>query len=225
MTASLAEYWPPFGLRVACGPVVLRFPTDDDLAALVDVVQGGVRPPGVVPFLVDWDELPEPKRTHNFLQYHWSLRADMKPESWKLELLVERDGVPVGMQGFHTQDYLVTHTGESGSWLGRDHQGKGTGTLMRQALATLLFDHLDAVEVTSAAFTDNARSLAVSKKVGYRENGVSRVKRGDGSLGREVGLVLTPEDFVRPPHEVTVEGADAFAEYVGISRDTGGAGS
>lgn len=221
MSANLAEYWPPFGLRIECGPLVLRYPTDEDLAALADLVQGGIRPAGVVPFLVNWDELPEPERTRNFLQYHWSLRAGMTPETWKLELVVEREGVLVGMQGFHTQDYPITRTGESGSWLGLAHQGRGTGTLMRQALATLLFDHLGAEEVTSAAFTDNARSLAVSRKLGYRENGVKRVKRADGGMGREVGLALSPGDFVRPPHAVRVEGAEAFADYVGLGvKDT-----
>ena len=61
--------------------------------------------------------------------------------------------------------------GETGSWLGMKHHGRGIGTVMRQALCAFMCDHLDAAEVTSAAFVDNHASLAVSRKVGYRENG------------------------------------------------------
>ena len=77
--------------------------------------------------------------------------------------------------------------------------------------SVLLFDHLGAAEVTSGAFVDNAASLAVSRKVGYREGDVTRVAR-QGGLALHRRLVLRPEDLVRgEPVEVTgVEPLRAF---------------
>lgn len=125
----------------------------------------------------------------------------------------------MGTQGFSTTDYLVTRTGETGSWLGREHQGRGTGTAMRQAMCALLFDHLDAAEVTSGAFVDNPASLAVSRKVGYRDNGVRRLRRREGELALNHGLVLTPGDFVRGPHPLQVEGLAAFRRSIGLDSE------
>ena len=67
---------------------------------------------------------------------------------------------------------------------------------MRQCVCALLFDHLGAAEVTSGAWVDNAPSLAVSRKVGYREGDVDRRQR-QGALAWHRRLVLSPDDFVR----------------------------
>ena len=99
----------------------------------------------------------------------------------------------MGMQGLAAKHYLVTRSAETGSWLGRAHQGQGIGTAMRQAMCAFAFDHLDAAEVTSAAFLDNPASRAVSRKVGYRSNGVVRVQRREGELAERENLVLGPE--------------------------------
>src|SRR4051794_32629907 len=63
-----------------------------------------------------------------------------------------------------------------------EFQGRGIGTAMRQTMCALLFDHLQAEEITSAAFTDNPASLAVSRKVGYTDNGTFRMQRRPGEL-------------------------------------------
>lgn len=134
------------------------------------------------------------------------MRAAFSPEAWTLDLAVRRDGVIVGVQGVVTTDFVVTRTGSTGSWLGREFQGQGIGTLMRQAMCALLFDHLGATEVTSAAFTDNPASRAVSRKVGYADNGTDRVRRRPGELAISQRLVLTPEAFVRPAAPLSVTG-------------------
>ena len=84
---------------------------------------------------------------------------------------------------------------------------------MRQAMCVLCLDHLGFEEVTSGAFTDNPASLAVSRKVGYRREGEKRLAR-KGQLARNVQLVLTPDDVVRPPYDVVVEGVEPFLELV-----------
>ena len=87
---------------------------------------------------------------------------------------------------------------------------------MRRAMCAFVFDHLDAAEITSSAFTDNPASLAVSGKVGYVPNGRVRRERRAGELVSTVELVLTPELFVRGEHALEVEGLDAFRRSVGL---------
>lgn len=65
-------------------------------------------------------------------------------------------------------------------------------------MCALLFDHLDAQEITSAAFLDNPASLAVSRKVGYVENGTFRVQRRPGELAWSRKLLLTREGSSGP---------------------------
>ena len=89
---------------------------------------------------------------------------------------------------------------------------------MRQALCAFMFDHLGAAEVTSAAFVDNPASLAVSRKVGYRENGVTRLKRREDELALSQRLVLTAETLNRAEHEVRVEGAGPLRMFLGLTQ-------
>ena len=84
---------------------------------------------------------------------------------------------------------------------------------MRQAICVLCLDHLGFEEVTSARSPTTRPSLGVSRKVGYRPNGEERCAR-KGEPATNVRLVLAPEDLVRPPYDVEVEGADAFVEFV-----------
>ena len=119
----------------------------------------------------------------------------------------------VGVQGVSTRDFPVTRTGETGSWLGQQFHGRGIGTLMRQAICVLCLDHLGFEEVTSAAFADNPASQGVSRKVGYRPTARSGGP-ARASWRPWCGWCCAPEDLVRPPHDVEVEGADAFVEFV-----------
>src|SRR5699024_10957904 len=125
-------------------------------------------------------------------------------------------GQLVGCQGLSTHDFLVTRTGETGSWLGRSHQGRGIGTRMRRAVCALAFDHLGFDEVTSGAFVDNPASLGVSRKVGYRPDGTRRLKRREGERAMNQRLVLTAETFVRGDEPVEVTGAPELREFIGL---------
>lgn len=210
---------PALDLRISAGPLELRGITDDVLAELCDLAERGIHAAGEMPFYFPWTEAPVGELARNTAQYHWRCRASFSPDAWDLHLATYVDGRLVGTQGLSTHDYLVTRTGETGSWLGREHQGRGTGTAMRQALCAFLFDHLDAQEVTSGAFLDNPASLAVSRKVGYRPNGVQRMRRREGELALNQRLTLTADDLVRGPHPVEVEGLAAFRRSVGLDSD------
>ena len=88
---------------------------------------------------------------------------------------------------------------------------------MRQAIGAFMFDHLGAVEVTSAAFADNPASLAVSRKVGYLENGIDRLERRDGEIALSKRLVLTAETLNRADHQLTVDGASHLQKFLGLT--------
>ncbi|MGH3506220.1 MAG: GNAT family N-acetyltransferase [Nocardioidaceae bacterium] len=212
---DIGEVWPLFGLRVTCGPLELRPLRDEHLAELVEVARAGVHDPVSMPFLHPWTDAPEDQLTLNVVQYHWRKRAEFSKERWSLELGVHWDGRLVGTQGVTTEDFLITRTGETGSWLGLVHQGQGIGTLIRQAICTLCFDHLGFEQVTSGAFVDNPASLAVSRKVGYVANGQGRLKRRE-EMALHQYLVLTPEALVRPEQPVHVEGVDGVRRLVGL---------
>ena len=88
--------------------------------------------------------------------------------------------------------------------------------MMRQAVCAFMFDCLGAAEITSRAFTDNPASLAVSRKVGYRENGVERLQRRDGEVAVHQRLVLVPEDLNRPPHGLELAGVTRLRTFFAL---------
>ncbi|TFC27544.1 N-acetyltransferase [Cryobacterium sp. MDB1-18-2] len=217
MSKSTDELWPPFGLKITCGPVTLSPVRDADFPDLDALAQAGIHAPTEMPFFFPWTLGSTGAVRLRLLQYHWAQRAEMSSVSWTLETAVRFNGEIVGCQSISTKDYLVTRTGETGSWLGMKHHGQGIGTMMRQALCAFMFDHLDAVEVTSAALVDNPASLAVSRKVGYQENGVGRLKRRDGEMALNQKLVLTAETLNRPEHQLEVEGVQNLREFLGLA--------
>lgn len=212
--SALTNAFPPLGLRIDAGPIALRPISDDVLPALIEIAASGVHDPELMPFYYPWTDVSSERMPTEFAQFHWGNRARWSQGAWSLEFAVEYDGVIVGAQGVSTQDYPVTRTGETGSWLGLAHQGRGIGTAMRQALCAFLFDHLDAREITSGAFLDNPASLAVSRKVGYRPDG-RRVlaRRGEAAVNQR--LVLEPRDFVRG-EPISVTGAEEFRRFIGL---------
>ena len=219
---TIQDVLPVLGLRIAvsspAGDLELVGITDDLLAELAAVAGAGVHEPERMPFTFPWTDTPPERFALQFAQYHWGTRAGWSAEKWDLNLAVVQDGRPIGVQGFSTTDYLVTRVGETGSWLGQAHQGRGVGTTMRRAICALLFDHLDAVRITSGYFSDNPGSGAVSRKVGYRENGTERRQRRPGELATLTHLTLDPEDFVRGGVEIQVEGLAPLRRSIGLDE-------
>lgn len=224
---SMEEIFPPFALRISCGPVTLRVLRDDDIPEVVELVRDGIQVPGLpMPFLRGWHEEPfavgSPQGfPTSSLRWWWTQRATFAPEEWRLALVVRRDGVLAGMQDMHAVDYPQTRQVQTGSWLGRAHQGSGTGTLMRQLVVGFAFDELGAERCESGYIVGNAASAGVSRKVGYRENGRRRLAQltQDGKVGvDEQRVVVTPESYVRPGDPVSIEGADRVRRFLGIDQ-------
>jgi RimJ/RimL family protein N-acetyltransferase len=102
---------------------------------------------------------------------------------------VIRDGVVVGSQGVGARDFAVLREVHTGSWLGRPYQGQGIGTQMRAAVLALAFEGLGAQWAVSAAFEDNPASLGVSRKLGYRDDGIKwHLVRARPALTRRLRL-------------------------------------
>lgn len=214
-----AELWPPFGLSLRLGPLELHPVRFDELPELMDLIGEGIIAddvptyPLLGPFALG--EYTMDKRRDS-LRYWFSTWAGVKPERWELPMTVLRDGEIAGVQEIVAEDFAKLRSVTSGSWLGVRHQGRGTGTLMRQAVAMFAIDHLGAREVLSATFHDNARSLAVGRKVGYRENGRTFGETGDGTVTESIATRLLPDDLIRPEYPLEVDGLAAFLEFIGL---------
>jgi len=78
------------------------------------------------------------------------------------------------------------------------------------------FDHLDACEITSAAYVDNPASLGVSRKVGFVANGTFREQRREGEVAVSHKLLLTRDAFVRGPHPLHAEGVEPLRRFIGL---------
>ena len=176
MTGPLAVYWPldALRLRLPASSLELRLPDADDLAALAALAEAGVHDPAAQPFAVPWTDVEPAARARSVLQYHWRCLGQWSPEDWSLNLVAVRDGTVVGTQGASARDYAILREVGTGSWLGMQHQGQGTGTAMRAAVLALAFEGLGAEYAVSDAFTDNLASLGVSRKLGYADDGMER---------------------------------------------------
>lgn len=209
------EPWPLRHLVLRTPRLELRPDDDGGLHELVEVAYGGVHDPAFMPFLTPWTDADPAFMGRGTLQHFWRERATIAPERWTLNFLVRHEGRVLGMQGVIGHDFGALRTVGTGSWLGLAHQGRGFGSEMRAAVLQFAFDHLGAREATSGAFADNAASLAVSRKLGYRRNGeITRLRRGEPAT--EVLLRLRPAEFVRPSWVAQVEGLAACRGLLGL---------
>jgi RimJ/RimL family protein N-acetyltransferase len=219
-------YWPLAGLRLRIrgrfGQLELRLPDAADLAALATLAEAGLHDPEVQPFSVPWTDVEPAARAQSVLQFHWACLGSWKPEKWDLNLAVVRDGTVVGTQGIGGKDFAILREVGTGSWLGRPYQGQGIGTAMRAAVLALAFDGLSAEFALSAAFTDNPASLAVSRKLGYRDDGMQRqVIRGRPAELRRLRLdraawLARRDDSAAPFGEVTIQGLPPSLPLFGL---------
>ena len=206
----LIDHWPLRRLRLTTERLVLRQPDEEELAALADVAANGVHKPGERPFLTPWTEVPPAERARNVMQGYWSTLAEWTPQDWALDLGVFRDTTPIGMVTLRAQDFAVLREVKTTSWLGLPHHRQGFGTEARQALLHLAFDGLDAVAALTEVFQDNAGSQGVSRKLGYRPDGISRdVLHGQPVISDR--LRLTRDDWSGA--QVRVDGLEGCRDW------------
>jgi RimJ/RimL family protein N-acetyltransferase len=217
----LADLWPLYGLVVRTPRLTLRVPAEPEIAALAELAGRGVHRPGERPFLTPWTEGSPAEVGRRVLRGHWGRLAGWEVGAWELGLGVFRAGEPLGMVTLRARDFAVLREVTTGSWLGLAHQGRGYGTEARAGLLALAFDHLGAEWAVSEVFPDNLGSQGVSRKLGYRPDGISRDVRGTEVLVSD-RLRLGRADW-RPRADVVVEGLRP--ELFGSGRGSSGTGA
>lgn len=212
----LSDYWPLLNLRMTTDRLVLRFPSEDELAALAGVAATGVHPPGQRPYLTPWTEGSPQQRAVHVVQQHWSRRGNWTPQAWALELGLFHEDQPVGMVALRARDFGVLREVKTESWLGVDYHRRGLGTEARAALLQLAFGELHAESALTEVFRDNAGSQGVSRRLGYRPDGISRDVR-EGEVLISDRLRLDREDWVAADRiEVVVDGIEPCLPHFGL---------
>lgn len=212
----LVDHFPPLGLLLRTPRLELRIPTGEALADLADLAVDGIHPPETMPFVFPWTDQPPAELARDVLRHHWRHLANWTPRNWSLLLAVVRDGTVVGQQALSGREFAITREVTTGSWLGQRYQGQGIGTEMRAAVLHLAFAGLGAEAAISGAFTDNPASLAVSRKLGYQPDGISR-HAVRGELVIEQRMRLSRQDWERHRRiDVTIEGLEPCLSLFGL---------
>jgi RimJ/RimL family protein N-acetyltransferase len=209
-------YWPLFDLRVRTPRLELRPPDDELVVALAELAAQGIHDPETMPFSITWTDTPSPQLERGSLQHYWKSRADWSTDKWHLPLAVLNEGQVVGTQSMHTHDFVKLRALETGSWLGRAFQGQGIGKEMRAAALHLAFAGLGAQVAYCGAWHDNAASLAVSRALGYQDNGDAIELRRD-QPDRMVKLKLDRASWeARRRDDIVIENLEPCLELFGL---------
>lgn len=216
------SYWPLSSIELVTPRLRLHVPSAAELDALAGLAAVGIHDPAVQPFTVAWTDAEPDVVARRVLQYVWGTWSRWAPESWSLWLAVVHEGTVIGSQDVGGRDFAVRREVATGSWLGKDFQGNGFGTEMRAAVLHLAFAGLGARYAVSGAYTDNSASLAVSRKLGYCDDGIEHhaVRGRDVTMQR---LRLSREDWqMHQAVEVRIEGLEACLPMFGLnSSETG----
>ncbi|MGR6915257.1 GNAT family N-acetyltransferase [[Actinomadura] parvosata] len=208
------RHWPVHDLRLTTPRLTLRMPTLDDLDELADRAVEGVHDPGSMPFGVPWTDAPAAELPTSVALFHLGVMSRWRPDAWCCNFVVVHEGRVIGSQDVKGTDFAVTREVHTGSWLGRAHQGNGFGTEMRAAVLHLAFAGLGALTAVSSAFLDNPASLRVSRKLGYRPDGLI-VQSVRGRRATQQRLRLDRDGFACPV-PVEIHGLEPCLPHFGL---------
>lgn len=205
--------WPFFDLRIRSGEVLLRGITDADLPALLDALPDDLE---MNPANERFTTLSTREDRHRQLVAEiWKHRGTWSPQSWCLDLAVEVGGRVVGVQALEGDQFPLLRTVDSFSWLSTDVRGRGLATQMRAGVLALAFEHLGAEVAVSSARTDNVPSLAVSYRLGYADNGLSRTVTPTGPFDLQ-HVRLTRDAWHENGRTAEMSGVEACLPWFGI---------
>ena len=206
-TSELRDLWPLYALRLTTGDLELRYPTEAELPAFVDIIEAGIH-------------LPTRCRSGSRGPTRRRQSATSRPTSggWAAGALVRRRvvltigvwerGRAIGFQDLRAEHFPIhrrSRPARGSAWRTR---AAGVGKLMRQAILTLAFDHLGAEVAETEAFLDNPASNRVSLAVGYEPNGFGRLAPR-GAPRETQKFRMTLEGWrARPRPAIVVEGLE-----------------
>jgi RimJ/RimL family protein N-acetyltransferase len=206
--------WPFYDLRLSCGEVVLRGVSDADLDPLLASLPDDLENDPRSERFALMDDVSDRRRI--FAADIWKHRGTWSPRAWCLDLVVQVDGEPVGVQALEGDDFPTLGTVDSYSWLATRVRGRGLANLMRACILTMAFEHLGAVAAVSSARTDNPASLAVSRRLGYVDNGLSRTDTPSGVTELQ-HVRLTREQWQPGQWPVEVTGLKPALAWFGLN--------
>ena len=119
----------------------------------------------------------------------------------------------VGASDISAGDFPILRQFETGSWLGREFQGLGLGTL------TPGFDGFGAVYVTTSAYHDNSPSLGVTWSLGDQPEGRRRERRREDAAD-PLRFRMPREHFATIRRsDIELVGVEAALPLLGLSED------
>jgi RimJ/RimL family protein N-acetyltransferase len=211
---SNATWWPLWDLRLRYDGLELAPITEADLPAVIAALPADLeQDPAATSYAID----PAVQRSVVVAQTYWRDFGTWRPDAWRLNFLVRRGGVLIGLQELEGNDFPTLRTVDTSSWLVPAARGTGTGKSMRRAVLAMAFGPLGARAAITSAWHDNHASLGVSRSLGYQPNGESFMAR-DGGVDTLVHLRLTRDEWlaggVQP--DVEIDGFEATRPFFGI---------
>lgn len=220
MAADNHTIWPFFDLCVKTPRLELRPMRENEVMDLARVVSNyGVHGPDEMPFMTPWTKAPSPELERGIFNFHMVCRAELSPKQWHLPFGVFLDGELIGSQALQADSFAVSKRVSTGSWLGRHQQGKGYGKEMRAGVLRLAFDQLHANRAETLANDDNVASQAVTRRLGYRDNG-DQLDIVEDNAVPATRFVMDRNDYNKSAvkdYDVTFEGVGACLPLLGAS--------
>ncbi len=180
MVCMSSAIWPLFDLRVSTPRLVMRYVTDELGEQLAELAARGIHDPATMPFSEPWTDAKPPELQRNTLRYLWRSRAETTAEHWHVNLAThDENGHLIGLCSLDAEGFPTRRTASTGSWIGRQFQGRGLGREMRQAALHLLFVGLNGERATTRAWHDNTASLRVTRSLPYTEEVAVQEQRRD----------------------------------------------
>lgn len=163
---TLSELCPLTKVKVETERLILRqVRTVQDAVEAADLASQGIYE-GTCPFRVDWASAsPLVVAQRVFRQQLKNMAADHADPSISLTVYLKSLLLPViGKANIECID-VDSSSAETGSWLGREFQGRGYGTEARNAVLSLVFA-LGLDRSNTFVYQSNAASQRVTEKVG-----------------------------------------------------------
>lgn len=153
-------------------------------------------------------------RERRFAQSVWRHRGCWSIDEWALDFGVWRNGEPIGIQTLEGTRFSTYRTVDTASWIAKPFRGKGFGIQARTAVLAFAFEHLGAHQAITSAVVTNHASLGVSRRIGYRDNGVRPHDAGDGIVDLQ-HLRLSRDDWAASDSRISfaVNGFDDCRPY------------
>jgi ribosomal-protein-serine acetyltransferase len=143
--------------------VVLRLPEESDADAIAALIAANR------PYLARWMPWAAGSDRDETLDFIRAVRRQVADNDG-FQTVIEREGRPIGMVGFHGVDWRHRST-SVGYWLAQDQQGHGFVTRAVRALVDHAIRAWRINRIEIRAGVENLASRRVPERLGFREEG------------------------------------------------------